>query len=377
MSSDGEPDDPDLGVAAANNARIAALLSGFTSELDMILIGLESAEVIAANKAKVDQIVFPQPANNLPGATLLLQGGECNRPGAVPNSADCDRQANDFADLARSIIRSDVSPLSMVVTTEADTAPQSPAVPSGPLSLRQAIELANCNGGKATITFADGVKGKTIRPLIPLPALTASDITINGCDGENCDPWLTINGAATDSEKGEAHTNGLLIRSGRNVVRGLRIINFAGAGIAIDRICPADSVGHNLIERNVLENNTKAGVLAADTLSEGKESFNVRNTISRNTISNSATPIDLTAMGRPLTLRRSGSGANTLPQLPDRSMRIAAGRCECNRPRQRTYKGRGHGRGVRGHQLHSRFREAGDSGRQFPCANNGCRQWLL
>ncbi|HEV8482138.1 MAG TPA: VWA domain-containing protein [Blastocatellia bacterium] len=318
MSSDGEPDDPDLGVGAANNARVAALLSGITSELDVILLGLESAAQIAANKAKVDQIVFPQPATNLPGATLLLQGGECNRPGAIPNSADCDRQANDFSDLARSIIRSDVAPLSMVVTTEADTAPQTGAAPSGPLSLRQAIELANCNGGKATITFADGVKGKTLRPLVPLPALTASDITINGCDGENCDPWLTINGAATDSEKGEAHPNGLLIRSGRNVVRGLRIINFTGAGIAIDRICPFDNVGHNRIERNVLESNTRAGVLAADTLSEGKESFNIRNTISRNTISNSAAPIDLNGDGP--TANDDGDpdlGPNTLLNFPD------------------------------------------------------------
>ncbi len=325
MASDGQPDDPDLGVEAANKARVAALLSGITSELDVILLGLESAAEIAANKAKVDQIVFPQPATNLPGATLLLQGGECNRPGAIPNSADCDRQANDFSDLARSIIRSDVAPLSMVVTTEADTAPQTGAVPSGPLSLRQAIELANCNGGKATITFADGVKGKTIRPLVPLPALTRSDITINGCDGENCAPWLTVDGATTDSAKGEAHANGLLIRSGRNVVRGLRIINFAGAGIAIDRICPFDGVGRNRIEKNVLENNARAGVLAADTLSEGKESFNVRNTISRNAISSSATPIDLNGDGP--TANDAGDpdpGANTLLNFADSINVVAA-----------------------------------------------------
>jgi uncharacterized protein YegL len=325
MSTDGEPDDPDLGIEAANNARVAALLSGITSELDVILLGLESADEIAANKAKVDQIVFPQPASNLPGATLLLRGGECNRPGAVPNSADCDRQANDFTDLARSIIRSDVAPLSMVVTTEADTAPQTGATPNGPLSLRQAIELANCNGGKATITFSDEVKGKTLRPLVPLPALTASDITINGCDGEACAPWLTINGAATDFTKGEAHNNGLLIRSGRNAVRGLRIINFAGAGIAIDRICPADNVGHNRIERNVLESNTKAGIIAADTLSEGKESFNIRNTFSRNTISNSATPIDLNGDGP--TANDPGDpdpGPNTLLNFADLINVVAA-----------------------------------------------------
>ena len=318
MSTDGQPDDRDLGVGASENARVAALLSGITSELDVILLGLEGTDTVATAKSRVDQIVFPKPATELPGATLVIQGGECNRPGAAPDSADCNRQANEFGDLTRTIIRSDVSPLSLVVTTEADTAPGGRGTPGGPLSLRQAIELANCNGGKGTITFADAVKGKTISPLVPLPALTASDITINGCDGDACAPWLTIDGASTDPEGGEGHPHGLLIRSGRNTVRGLRIINFTGAGIAIDRICPFDSVGRNRIQQNVLENNDRAGVLAADTLSEGTESFNVRNTFSRNTISNSATPIDLNDDGpTPNDTGDPDPGPNTLLNFAD------------------------------------------------------------
>jgi hypothetical protein len=318
MATDGQPDDPDLGVGASESARIAAQLSGLTSELDVILLGLEGAETVAVAKARVDQIVFPKPADDLPGGTLLLQGGECNRPGAAPDSADCNRQANDFADLTRSIIRSDVAPLSMVVTTEDDTEPGARAVPAGPLSLRQAIELANCNGGKATITFADSVKGETINPLVPLPALTAADVTIDGCDGEDCAPWLTIDGSSTDATDGEGHPHGLLVRSGRNTIRGLRIVNFSGAGIAIDRLCPFDSVGRNTVERNVLENNAQAGVLVADTLSEGQESFNVGNTITRNTISNSPTPIDLNDDGP--TANDAGDpdlGPNTLLNFAD------------------------------------------------------------
>jgi hypothetical protein len=318
MSTDGEPDDPDLGVEAANNARVAALISGIVSELDVILLGLEDPALIATNKAKVDQIVFPQPPSDLPGATMVLQGGEATRPGATTDSADFEREANEFAELTRGIIRSDVAPVSLVVTTAADTAPGAPSTPTGSLSLRQAIELANCNGGKATITFAEAVTGETISPIVPLPALTASDVTIDGCEGEDCDPGITIDGADTDVEKGEAHPHGLLIRSGRNTVRGLHITNFPGAGIAIDRLCPSDSVGRNTVEHNLLDNNQQAGILAADTLSEGRESFNVRNTFSENTISATDTPIDLNGDGP--TANDTGDpdpGANTLLNFAD------------------------------------------------------------
>src|SRR5205085_1928707 len=118
-----------------------------------------------------------------------------------------------------------------------------------------------------------------------------------------------------------------LILSNHDVVRGLRIINFKGAGIEIGA-CPLSSAGHSLVELNTLENNAKAGVLVTDPprgvaeISVGVH--NVSNTISKNTISNpnipaSAALIDLGGDGS--TANDDGDpdvGPNTLLNFTDR-----------------------------------------------------------
>jgi len=81
-------------------------------------------------------------------------------------------------------------------------------------------------------------------------------------DEPACDPFLTIDGSLTDTTKGEQHSDGILIGSDRDVVRGLRIINFAGAGVGIKPIC---NLGFNRNERNRFENNKKAGVRVLDS----------------------------------------------------------------------------------------------------------------
>jgi hypothetical protein len=325
LSSDGEPNDLGLAIEASVEARNAARIQGITSELNGILVGVSGDEV-AENRARIDQVVFPMPAADLPGATLVVNGGACSEPGAAAGSDDCLRQATDFAEATRRILRSDVPTASLVVTTEEDTAPGAPSIAGGPLSLRQAIERANCNGGATTITFASGVRGKTIRPLVPLPALAHPDIVIDGCDGPDCAASITLDGAGTNTATGEAHPHGLLIRSNRNVVRGLRIANFPGAGVAIDRLCPNDNAVRNRVEQNVLENNAKFGVLVADTISEGKGDTNIRNTISRNAISASATPIDLTGDGPTANdVGDPDAGPNALLNFPDTINVVATG----------------------------------------------------
>lgn len=353
MSTDGVPNDQHTGLAESKSVVEQALRDRVQCELDVILMGLntEMSEIndeeseFNRNKEKVNRIVFPAPTNDLPGATFSIRGGVSNKPGASTTGEDAtairedfDCQANEFTRITRRVLRSDVSTSSLVVTTEADTEPDTLPSANEPLSLRQAIEQANCNGAGAIITFADNVK--IIHPLIPLPALTAPDITINGiagcdtqtdfticdcdvrsdviicaCDGQNCAPSVidakncapsvTIDGTQTDTAKGEQHCDGILIRSSNDTVRGVKIINFRRAGVAIDPVCQFDVVGNNRVEANTLENNKVAGVLVLDPPPNRPDAVaqahNVGNTILGNTILDSldsATPIDLGGDGR-------------------------------------------------------------------------------
>jgi uncharacterized protein YegL len=330
MATDGEPTDPDIGRTAALEAEMLG-----NSELDAILMGLDpQSQEFSASKAKVDQIVFPKPVNDLPGATLKIDAGPCTLPGA-DFGPDCERQVREFAELTRSVLRAVLARTSLRVTTEADPPPNTPI--GDMLSLRQAIERANCNDGPKIITFANNVK--TIRPLGPLPALTASDITICGCvenncasstnDEINCVPLVTIDGSKIDLKGGQL-IDGILIRSNHDTVRGLKITNFTRAGIAIDPISQFDVVGHNRVESNTLENNKVAGVLVKDPLSNGPGGFgdrglnavvhNIGNTILGNTILDSldcATPIDLGGDGRTDNdLCDVDEGPNTLLNFP-------------------------------------------------------------
>lgn len=331
MSTDGGfTDDPFFEVASS---RIREETSGIASEVDVILLGLfanpqarpdpcpptDAGELDAA-KARVRRIVFPEPDTDLPGARLDISVGACNCPNAVFGS-DCERQVRDSVELTRRVLRSQPATRPMTVNTVADTAPDTAI--GNTLSLRQAIERANSTGGATTITFAPSLEGKTIRLGVPLPALTAPDIRICGCadmncdylidPGKKCEPFLTIDGI--DTTKG--NSDGIVIRSDRAVVRGLKIINFAGAGVSIEPIC---NRGFSRIEHNRFENNKKAGVRILDSTANraGAASHNVGNTISMNDILGSETPIDLAGEGP--TTNDPGdpdAGPNTLLNFPD------------------------------------------------------------
>lgn len=344
MSTDGGFTDDPFFEMASN--RIREETAGIASEVDVILLGLfpspeasldpcpptDAGELDAA-KAKVKRIVFPEPDSDLPGARLDIGVGGCNCPGAVFGS-DCERQVRDFVELTRRVLRSQPATRFLTVNTDADTDPDTPV--TGTLSLRQAIERANSTGGATTITFDASLKAKTIRPRVPLPALTAPDIIICGCDEMNCDylvrtekkcdPFLTIDGSQTDTTKGEQHSDGILIRSDRAVVGGLRIINFAEAGVSIEPIC---NRGFSRIELNRFENNKKAGIRVldspADPDSDGAVRHNIGNTISMNDILGSETPIDLAGDGpTPNDPGDPDVGPNTLLNFPDNLSVVAA-----------------------------------------------------
>jgi hypothetical protein len=313
----------------AEATRTGAASSGVQLTFDAFLMGVDPQQAeFAANKAALDQIVTPLSAKGSAGFTFVINPGPCNLEGADGSGDDCNRQPNDFAEKTRGTLRSNIANLPLVVNLESDTPPGA-APPKGLLSLRQAIEAANCNGGAGTITFSASLSGKTIRPLVALPGLSAPDIVINGCDPADevgCTPLLTIDG-------GGQLADGISIRSNHDVIRGLRIINFTHAGVVIAPVCPSDNLGRNLVESNVLENNP-TGILVFDQKSAPRDAFNERNTISRNNISRSAPAsdappsalIDLGGDGpTPNDALDSDQGPNTLLNFPDSLNVVSSG----------------------------------------------------
>ncbi|HEY3135424.1 MAG TPA: hypothetical protein VGL29_05180, partial [Blastocatellia bacterium] len=332
MSSDGQPTDPCDAILAAKHVSQAAKDLSIPFEIDLILLNFDAqqASVCRDTGEKIDQIVFPQPASDLPGATLVIEKGVCNKPCASLTDdtvrGDCVRQVVAFAERTRDVIRSPVAKIEpLVVNTEADPDPNTP-LSGNSLSLRQAIEQANCRGGSATITFECNVT--TIRPRAPLPALTSPEIVIDGIAGRGGGKCglVTIDGSMTQSAKcEEQRDDGLLIRSNRDGVRGLKISGFQRAGIGIEPTSAADNTGFNRIELNTLERNTKAGVCVIDPSQAPARavSHNIGNTISMNNISGSETPIDLACDGpTPNDPGDLDEGPNTLLNFPD-DLRVA------------------------------------------------------
>lgn len=331
LSSDGQPDDLREAIVAVNQARVAATILGIQFEFDVILVGLNSLTVdlvpnpeYVTARAAVDQLVFPLPADDLPGATLTIEAGQCNQEGASFTGADCERQADEFAAKVRSIIRQNVTPQSIVVGTEADTPPGAAPTASGPLSLRQAIEAANCNGGATDITFESGVKGKTIALLSPL-SITQPDVVIDGCDGPDCDPSITLDGGGQVSD-------GIVIRSNHITVRGLTISNFTRSGILSTPVCPQDFISRNLIQ-NVTFDNNPAAILVSDEKTAPREGFNEQIKISHINASREAqaaddAPVALIDLGGDgPTGNDAGDpdeGPNTLLNFPD-SISVVSG----------------------------------------------------
>jgi hypothetical protein len=295
MSTDGQqPDDLKAASEKAAKVRDDAIRDGIIMELDVILMRLDlESDDICENTRNVESIVFPTPDDGLPGAVLSLNGSDCNNPDTNPNASEFNQQADNFAAKVREVLRSHVPHINLIVNTDEDPLDgASSEIGSGKLSLRRAIELANCRQGAATITFAEEIQNKTIRLNAPLPALAAPDITIDGCRGENCIASITIEGSKFRNKPiGEDQSDGILIRSNHNDVRGLKIVDFRRAGIAIAPILQTDSIGHNLIESNTIERTGKAGILILDSVqaqfsscSVSVKAHNVGNTISRNTI---------------------------------------------------------------------------------------------
>lgn len=125
---------------------------------------------------------------------------------------------------------------------------------SGTGSLREVITLLNRTSPSPAnvpaVTFALPGGPQTITLLSPLPTLNrAMSIDATTLPGFNGTPLLTLDGSSAG-----AGANGLTLASSGSTIRGLNILNFAGAGIAVA------SGNRNLLTSNTTFNNGGIGI---------------------------------------------------------------------------------------------------------------------
>jgi hypothetical protein len=113
---------------------------------------------------------------------------------------------------------------------------------SGPGSLRQAIINANEHPGTDTIHFHIDCGTQTITPTSTLPTIT-DPVIIDGTSqpGYGETPLIQLDGTGAG-----VGASGLTITAGGSTVRGLDIVNFSGAGIALEM------KGGNLVQGNYI-----------------------------------------------------------------------------------------------------------------------------
>ena len=123
---------------------------------------------------------------------------------------------------------------------------------SGPGSLREALTTATMSD---TITFDPAVfppgAPATIALDSVLPEITQGGLTIDGSGA----------GVIVDGSGTPADTVGISITSNLNTVKGLQILNFPGAGVAISGGAKDNTIGGDTPEeRNVISGNGSDGV---------------------------------------------------------------------------------------------------------------------
>ncbi|MFL6274538.1 MAG: vWA domain-containing protein [Blastocatellia bacterium] len=333
LSTDGEcTDGPDCGQQAAAEFKSCA---DVPSQFNVVLIGGCKANCKVKPGCTTDSLVALGSCAEQSGATRVIGVNGCAAGQAACDDATAGPVA-EYANNLRCVLRRHVKPQVLQVTNLTDPV-GGPTAPAGGLSLRQAIEMANANGGETTITFKhqENQSPQVIALNAPLPPICAPGVTVDGCaiaatfsgccsaaansapaQDQPCTPLITIDG-------GNRFCDGLLIRSNRAHIHGLALVNFTRAAITIAALGPQDHVGFNRIDGNRFGNTqgkiSPAGMLVLDPSPNPANAVahNERNTIVGNTFTGCATPIDLNRDGPTANDAGDGdSGPNALLNFP-------------------------------------------------------------
>ena len=113
---------------------------------------------------------------------------------------------------------------------------------SGPGSLREAIHIANSDGGPTLIDFAPYLRYQVIYPQSELPALMEDYTTIEGDINGDGAPEVGITSPDTSVY------NGLIIESAHNLIHGLVLTNFRGSARADNAIL---IIGDNAFDNRI------------------------------------------------------------------------------------------------------------------------------
>src|SRR5205085_6228879 len=235
LSTDGEcTDKPDCGQQAAAEFKSCA---DAPSQLNVVLIGDGNANPKVKPGCMIDCLVALGSCAGQSGATCVIGVNGCAAGQAACNNTTPAGPVAEYANNLRCVLRSHVKPQVLQVTNMSDPVGGSTATADG-LSLRQAIEMANANGGETTITFKhqENQSPQVIALNAPLPPICVPGVTVDGCaiaatfsgccsvaansppaQDQPCTPLITIDG-------GNRFCDGLLIRSNRAHIHGLDLV---------------------------------------------------------------------------------------------------------------------------------------------------------
>lgn len=267
----------------------------FTVTFSEPVTGFDSSDVTLGGSAGATTITITNGGDNLTSNVAVggfMTSGTVTasvRANAGVDAAGNANTASTSTDTSVTYNAPDQITSPIVVTSAAD---------SGAGSLREAIMLANRDGGADTINFQIGNGEAQINLTSALPPILES-LTLDGTTQPsfNGSPLITLDGAAAGSG-----ANGLRLEAGNSAVRGLVITGFGGNGIFIS------GAGNNVVEGNRITNNGGNGI--------GVESTG--NRITTNSIfANGGLGIDLGANGVTTNdAQDTDAGANNLQNYP-------------------------------------------------------------
>ncbi|HKP13711.1 MAG TPA: vWA domain-containing protein, partial [Blastocatellia bacterium] len=110
LSSDGLTNDLGAAIKQVETARVASVQANIPFELDFIVLGeSQQSPDFSTALGTANELVTPKPTNDLPGESFVVAAGTANVEGASPTDPDAARQANDFAETVRQIVRGQVT----------------------------------------------------------------------------------------------------------------------------------------------------------------------------------------------------------------------------------------------------------------------------